>query len=367
MKVESSITMSVSIWFAFNMFFLLGCDKSDSNSNAASAPENLVVDITLAGADADNPNGDGSGMLTVNASANNAVRYAFRFDNGDLQESETGFIEHTFTKDDVNSYTIVTWAYAENGEFINETNTVEVLKADIALDPVSSEEFDELVFSDEFNVDGAPNAQVWGYDLGDGGWGNNELQTYTSNAENVIVEDGFLKITARADDDAGYTSARLKSQDLYEFTYGRIEISAKLPAEQGTWPALWALGANFDEVGWPTCGELDIMEQTGWNKFETSAAIHFPENFAGNAPTNAIENNTATTEFRTYSLEWDTSEIKMFVDDTPVLVFANDSGKPFNQDFFFIMNVAMGGTLGGDIAPDFSQATMEIDYIRVYQ
>ncbi|RKR12385.1 glycosyl hydrolase family 16 [Maribacter vaceletii] len=227
--------------------------------------------------------------------------------------------------------------------------------------------FTTLVWSDEFDVDGAPNTANWGYDLGAGGWGNNEAQTYTNNAENVVVDGGMLKITAKADGVGGYTSARLKSENLYEFTYGRVEVRAKLPASQGTWPAIWMLGANFDSVGWPSCGEVDIMEQTGQDKTKTSAAVHFPDNSAGEAPTNSIENPTSTTEFHNYAIEWTVDELTILLDGEVFFKQANSDSVPFNLDFFMILNVAMGGTLGGDIDPAFIEDSMEIDYVRVYQ
>ena len=134
--------------------------------------------------------------------------------------------------------------------------------------------YNDLVWEDDFNTDGAPDATNWTYDLGDGGWGNGEVQTYTNSAENAKVLDGSLIITAKADGSGGYTSARLKSQGLRKFTYGRIEVRAKLPASAGTWPAIWMLGSNFTTVGWPTCGEIDIMEQTGANKDITLGTLH---------------------------------------------------------------------------------------------
>lgn len=226
--------------------------------------------------------------------------------------------------------------------------------------------FNTLVWADEFDTPGAPDANKWTYDLGAGGWGNQELQTYTDDAENVIVENGLLRITAKANG-SGYTSARLKSENLQEFSYGRVEVRAKLPAAQGTWPAIWMLGANFDTVGWPTCGEIDIMEQTGQDKTKTSAALHFPGNSAGDAVTSETSNATATTEFHNYSVEWTTTAIKFLVDDTVFLSFANTPDTPFNADFFMILNVAMGGTLGGTVDPSFTEDTMEIDYVRIYQ
>ncbi|MUU77781.1 glycoside hydrolase family 16 protein [Winogradskyella endarachnes] len=227
----------------------------------------------------------------------------------------------------------------------------------------------ELVWSDEFEIDGAPDPANWNYNLGAGGWGNQEVQTYTDSAENVIVQDGVLKITAKADGNGGYTSARIKSEGLQEFTYGKVEISAKLPSAQGTWPALWMLGANFSEVSWPYCGEIDIMEQTGWDKNTSLGTFHWFDNGtnanASYGETIAVAN--ASSEFHLYTLEWDETELKIFLDGNLIVTLANNDDFPFNADFFFIMNIAMGGTLGGDIDPAFTEDTMEVDYIRVYQ
>lgn len=384
--------------------------------------------------------------------------------------------------------------------------------------------YNTLVWSDEFDVDGAPNPANWTYDLGAGGWGNNEVQTYTDDPENVVVEGGMLKITAKSeggeaavhyfdditlvatggatstvDDFEGtaptftgfggastevvanpdasgantsamvgestkplgaetfagsyfdvsapldltthssismktwsptvgavvklklensanadenyevdmnttvseswetltfdfsmapaynfdrivvffdfgvspvgaFTSARIKSENLYEFTYGRVEIRAKLPTGGGTWPALWALGANFDTVGWPDCGEIDVMEHVGNSPNIVSSALHYPGNFGGTAVTGSIPISTATSEFHNYTVEWTPDSIKFVVDDEFIHVsFVNSSTTPFNSDFFFIMNIAMGGTLGGAIDSEFTEGTMEVDYIRVYQ
>ncbi|MGB5318823.1 glycoside hydrolase family 16 protein, partial [Eudoraea sp.] len=165
-----------------------------------------------------------------------------------------------------------------------------------------------------------------------------------------------------------YTSARIKSENLYEFTYGRVEIRAKLPSAGGTWPALWALGANFEDIGWPTCGEIDVMEHVGNSANTTSSALHYPGNFGGTAVYGAIPIPTATSEFHNYTVEWTPESIKFVVDDEFIhLSFINSAETPFNADFFFIMNIAMGGTLGGAIDPSFTQDTMEVDYIRVYQ
>ncbi|MFS4483478.1 family 16 glycosylhydrolase [Hyunsoonleella sp. 2307UL5-6] len=228
--------------------------------------------------------------------------------------------------------------------------------------------FTNLVWEDEFDVDGAPDPASWTYDLGTGtnGWGNNEVQSYTSNAENVIVEGGMLKITAKADGNGGYTSARVKSQGLKEFTYGRIDVRAKLPTAQGTWPAIWMLGANFPTVGWPQSGEMDIMEQTGADKNTVLGTVHWFDNgtasFGETTPVTDIGN-----EFHVYSIDWSSDKIYILLDNVPYFELANNDTLPFNSDFFFILNIAMGGTLGGDIDSAFTEDTMEIDYIKVYQ
>jgi hypothetical protein len=226
--------------------------------------------------------------------------------------------------------------------------------------------YNDLVWEDDFNTDGAPNPENWTYDLGAGGWGNAELQMYTDNSENVIVEGGSLKIKAKASG-SGYTSARLKSEGLKEFTFGRYEIRAKLPASQGTWPAIWMLGANFSAVGWPAAGEIDIMEQKGADKNTVLSTIHYPGNSGGGAPTQGIELTTSTTEFHNYTVEWSATEIKFAIDDQVYHTLSNDATLPFNEDFFFILNVAMGGTLGGTVDPNFTEDMMEIDYIKVFQ
>ncbi|TXE19675.1 glycoside hydrolase family 16 protein [Psychroserpens burtonensis] len=228
--------------------------------------------------------------------------------------------------------------------------------------------YNDLVWEDEFDADGAPDATKWTYDLGNGvsGWGNQELQSYTNNAENVIIENGFLKITAKADG-SGYTSARLKSEDLYEFTYGRVEVRAKLPASQGTWPAIWTLGADYQTNTWPACGELDIMEQKGQDKNTVLATAHHPAVSPGAGDSGSTVLTTSTTEFHNYTMEWTPDTIIFLVDDNVYHTVANSPDLPFDSDFFFILNIAMGGTLGGTIDPGFTQDSMEIDYVRVYQ
>lgn len=390
-------------------------------------------------------------------------------------------------------------------------------------------QFTNLVWSDEFDTDGAPNPANWTYDLGtgDNGWGNGEAQSYTSDAENVIVEDGNLKITAKtsggatgkeyyydnfqladasgtpqetienfegtapaftgfgggesaviANPDAsgentsanvaqftksataetfagtffdltspldlstnnrmvvntwspdanivvrlkientadgsqffeldanttvanswetlifdlstapafnydrvviffdfgvagagssGYTSARIKTEGLQEFTYGRVEARAKLPTGGGTWPAIWMLGADYLTNPWPAAGEMDIMEHVGNQQNVIFGSTHDPNNFGGSARTGSTTVSGVSNEFHIYEMEWTDTQIKFAVDGEVYHTVTNDGTLPFNKDFFFIMNVAMGGTFGGDIDSAFTESTMEVDYIRMYQ
>lgn len=229
-------------------------------------------------------------------------------------------------------------------------------------------EFTNLVFSDEFDGDDL-DTDIWNYEIGNGtnGWGNGEAQFYTE--DNVKVQDGNLVITARREAESGFdfTSGRITTQDNYDFTFGRVEARAKLPEGGGTWPAIWMLGANFDVVGWPETGEIDIMEWIGNNPDEISSALHFPGNSGGNPVYGTTPVQNATSVFHTYAVEWTQDNIIFLLDGDEFFTFTNDASLPFNKDFFLIMNVAMGGGFGGDIDPAFQESSMEVDYIRVYQ
>ena len=236
------------------------------------------------------------------------------------------------------------------------------------------DEYTNLVWEDDFNTDGAPDPSKWTYDLGttdifgNFGWGNQEEQSYTNNAENVIVENGSLKITAKKEGN-DYTSARIKTQGLYNFTYGKVEVRAKLPAAQGTWPAIWMLGSNHPTAGWPFSGEIDIMEQRGNDKSYVEGTCHWyntaGSNNASYGETASID--TPSSEFHLYTVEWSESAVKIYLDNVQYYELPNSGDLPFNADFYLILNIAMGGTNGGDIDPAFTQDTMEIDYIKVFQ
>ena len=369
------------IIFAINLLFFSACESS------ATAPEvtleNLQVEYTIIGADASNPHGDGSGKIEVKAFEDNAVRYAFRFDKGDVVESESGTIEHTFSKNGVHPYTIVVWAYAESGQFVNKTETVEVYKSD--LKPV--ENFNTLVFGDEFEYEGALDDEKWFHQTiapNNGSWHNNELQHYTDRLENSFVSDGTLKIKAIKENytfegsTKAYTSARLNSK--FAFQYGKVEVRAKLPGEAGTWPAIWTLGANVNEignyfgdqygsVGWPASGEIDIMEQTGDNKLETLGYFHWGDTNTGEYGTTGNKIPVANTaeDYHVYGMTWTEEYIRLTVDESVVIELPNTQDKPFDNPHYLLLNIAMGGSLGGEVPSNFTEAIFEIDYVRIYQ
>jgi len=241
-----------------------------------------------------------------------------------------------------------------------------------------------LVMSDEFDTNGTPDSSLWTYDLGDGtqqglpaGWGNNELQTYTSNSENVEVQNGLLVITAR-ENNGGYASARIKTQGLFEQQYGRFEARIRLPQGKGIWPAFWLLGNNCDQNPWPACGEIDIMEYLGNQPTVVFGSVHGP-NFSGAESISKeyeIPNDRFDTDFHVFGIEWSPNRINYYVDDvlyqsiTPETVAEETNGQGtwvFDNSFYIIMNIAVGGNLPG--APDANTTfpqRMFVDYVRVY-
>jgi len=231
--------------------------------------------------------------------------------------------------------------------------------------PVGSGNNDVLVWSDEFDGDGYINSQFWNYETGGGGWGNQEVQVYSNSSANIIKENGILKITAIKESNGSYSSARITTQNKIDFKYARIDIRAKLPSLAGTWPALWMLGDNYSSVGWPRCGEIDIMEQFA-DKTYVQSTCHWDNN--GSTASYGLPTDLSTpTEFHTYSIDWRQGSIKAYLDDVLFYEMSTNSTMPFDANFFFIFNVAMGGTNGGTIDPNFTSDSMEVDYIRVYQ
>jgi beta-glucanase (GH16 family) len=230
----------------------------------------------------------------------------------------------------------------------------------------------KLVWSDEFNRNGAPDSTNWVYDIGTGsnGWGNNEIQFYTHDSENVYVKDGRLIIRALKKD-GKWTSARLKSQGKRNWTYGKIVFSARLPVGKGTWPALWMLAENINTVGWPTCGEIDIMEHVGRDPGIVQCALHTKASHGDTVNKKSKPVSTFNSEFHTYEANWTKEKIDFFIDGDLYYTYTpsvkDNDHWPYNTPFFIIMNIAIGGGFGGDVDPALSSAVMEVEYVRVYE
>jgi len=235
----------------------------------------------------------------------------------------------------------------------------------------------QLVWSDEFNTDGKPDSTKWGYDVGGTGWGNNELQYYTNaRPENARVSGGNLVIETRKESFGGknYTSARLLTKGKAQWTYGKFEIRAKLPRGRGTWPAIWTLAATNPLV-WPDDGELDIMEEVGYdpNMIHGTAHSKLYNGANGKQKGGSVLIKDAQDSFHVYSMEWTASSVTWLVDGNFYFVYNNPNtgtdAWPFLRNFFLILNIAIGGNWGGVQGVDDSifPQSMLIDYVRVYQ
>jgi len=236
--------------------------------------------------------------------------------------------------------------------------------------------------SDEFDgAEGtAPNSEIWTYDIGGDGWGNGQLEYNTDRIENVSHDgQGHLRIVAREESYMGndYTSARIKTQGLFQQKYGRFEARMKLPAGQGLWPAFWMLGANFPEVGWPECGEIDIMEFRGQEPDTVHATLHGP-GYSGADPISQDftlpSGQTFTDDFHVFAVEWDPSRIKFYVDSEAyktTLTSADVSARGdwvFDHEFFVLLNLAVGGGYVGPVGPDtVFPAEVLVDYVRAFE
>ncbi|MEQ8925890.1 MAG: family 16 glycosylhydrolase [Fulvivirga sp.] len=245
-----------------------------------------------------------------------------------------------------------------------------------------------LVWADEFDNNGEVCSDNWHHQtqlIAGDSWANGEVQHYTDRIENSYVEEGFLNIVAKREDynDQGvtknFTSARLNSK--FAFTYGRVDVRAKLPSGNGTWPAIWTLGQNInedggfwddniDEVNWPACGEIDIMEHWGNNPNVIHGSLHTPSSFGATVNTQTIVANEVSSTFHVYSIVWDENAIQFLLDGVPFYTYnpatKNDATWPFDKPQYLLLNIAMGG-IGGAIDPGFTESTMEIDYVRVFQ
>ena len=237
-----------------------------------------------------------------------------------------------------------------------------------------------LAWSDEFNGSNVDTSR-WTFDTGNGngGWGNNELEYYTSRATNVFVSDGLLHLVARKEDYQGcsYTSTKLKTKGLFSALYGRFEFRAKLPQGKGYWPALWLMPRDSVYGGWAASGEVDILESKGRIPTNVMGTLHFggsyPNNAQSHGPSYTFSGGDSVTNFHVYALEWTTNRFSWFVDNklyetqTQWRSVGGPYPAPFDQPFYIIMNLAVGGNFDGN--PDGTTvfpADMQVDYVRVY-
>ena len=233
-----------------------------------------------------------------------------------------------------------------------------------------------LAWSDEFNGSTINNSW-WTFETGKTGWGNNELQNYTNSTENAFVSGGNLIIEARQESSGSnnYSSARMITKGQKVFKFGRIDIRAKAPKGKGIWPALWMLGNNIDAVNWPACGEIDILELLGHEPNKIYGTLHWGANVGSHASKGTsyvLSSGSFDQQFHVYSIIWTLDAIKILIDDQQYLQFAKSdvgsSNYPFNSDFFFIFNIAVGGNWPGspDSTTPFPQRLV-VDYVRVFQ
>ncbi|HVN58990.1 MAG TPA: family 16 glycosylhydrolase [Bacteroidales bacterium] len=232
-------------------------------------------------------------------------------------------------------------------------------------------DYANLVWSDEFSSSPLSTAS-WNYELGNNsGWGNNELETYTSSTDNVHIDTGYLHITAISGSSPQYTSGRITTKGKKEFTHCRVDIRAMLPEGKGLWPALWMLGGNISTAGWPACGETDIMELLGDNTTQVYGTIHWNDNgYTHRGSSMSLSSGSFSNSFHVFSLIWGPNHLQWLVDNTPYQTInrSDISAFPFDLPQFLIFNVAVGGNWPG--APDGSTVfpqNMIIDYVRVYQ
>ncbi|PKP39202.1 MAG: glycoside hydrolase [Bacteroidetes bacterium HGW-Bacteroidetes-15] len=357
--------------YVFSLLVIVLFSSCDDSKISTDDPANLVVEITLPI--------DGSGLITIQAQADNAIEYQLLIGSSDIPvvTNSTGTFEYTFLQ--TGYYQVEVRAYGSSGRYIKDVRQISltigngVSTEDGYTSPLTYDGY-SLVWNDEF--DGTTiNSSNWVFEIGTGnsGWGNNELQYYRQ--ENAWIEEGVLTIEARKENYSGsnYTSSRMKTQNKLSFQYGRIDIRALLPKGQGIWPALWMLGNSITSVGWPQCGEIDIMEMIGGSGREnqTHGTVHWDNNghiYVGGTYTK--QTGTFADEYHVFSIIWNQTSIKWLVNNNQFyeIDITPAHMTEFHQKHFFIFNVAVGGNWPGspDATTIFPQQ-MKVDYIRVFQ
>ncbi|UYZ63119.1 glycoside hydrolase family 16 protein [Hymenobacter weizhouensis] len=240
-------------------------------------------------------------------------------------------------------------------------------------EPRDFNQYTELRWSDEFDG-GTLDQTKWTYEQGGGGWGNNELQNYTNLPDNAFLSGGNLVIQARRQQSGNnaYTSARLITKGKQSFRYGRIDVRAKVPKGKGVWPAIWMLGADIDQNNWPKCGEIDIMELRGSRPKELISTMHFGNSTADHRykGTTKVLTDDLSDDFHVFTVVRSKDLLRFYLDGQQYYTFtgADASPFPFNNPFFVILNVAVGGNFDGN--PDASTVfpqQMQVDYVRHYE
>lgn len=362
--------------FGWVLVMLLACTEKETPSNT-SDPVGLTVNVLSLDQQ--------TGKVILQATAQYATEYRLFIASSTepLDVNATGYFEYICPQEGIYQFNVR--AYGSSGKYIQKSSQVTYAPGGdpepVPLDkgyntPLEYNDYN-LVWNDEFEGT-TINSQNWGYDIGTGcpgncGWGNNELEYYRS--QNAWVANSVLTIEARAESYGGqsYTSAKLKSAGKKAFQYGRIDIRALLPVGQGLWPALWMLGDNISTVGWPMCGEIDIMEMIGGSNRENQVhgTLHWDDNghvSSGNPFT--VASGTFATEYHVFTLIWDSAYLRWYVNDQlyHTINISVPGLEAFHQPFWFILNVAVGGTWPGNPnATTIFPQQMKVDYIRVFQ
>ena len=278
----------------------------------------------------------------------------------------------------VNDTATIDWLLASQFDAITTNEPALVAKRAARHDEIYGNR--KLVFAEEFNQPGSPDRNLWGYDTGSHGWGNHELENYTNgDTANVFIKNGLLHIRALKDNDQpkGYSSVRMVQKK--GFLYGRVDVRAKLPAGRGLWPAIWLLPDVFKYGGWPASGEIDLMENVGYNPDSVFFTIHTEKynHVKHTQKSMGIYSHSLYSRFHTYSLEWSPDQLVFYLDDKKVFTFQNEKDPggdrykswPYDQPFHLLLNIAVGGDWGGAKGIDdrVFPATMLVDYVRIYQ
>jgi hypothetical protein len=372
--------------FKFNLicFFIMGVLASCEDApvdDVVKLPENLQFEIVKS---ENNPK-----VVSVEASADLANFYRFYFgeNSDDFKESTNGSAQYTYNEP--GQFEITVQAHATIEDFISETGNIEIQDINPEDEEDPEEPFEpsfegyespleyegyELVWQDEFEADQLSDDYTFEIGTGSNGWGNNESQYYRK--ENTRLDQGYLVIQAKKENFQAreYTSSRIITEGKKEFKYGRFDIRARMPYGQGIWPAIWMLGSNFRQVGWPFCGEIDIMEMIGGQGREATVhgTVHWQSNegYANFGHSKTLQDRTLADQFHVFSIIWDEDRIEWLIDGQS---YGAIDTRPshldeFREEFFFIFNVAVGGNWPQypDETTTFPQE-MWIDYIRVFQ